>query len=427
MSSDFFQNGSHPDPPPAPTRLRHLWWPLVVLVVCGLIALWLMRTGPQARPRPARPAAALVEVAPVRYRAQDTTIEAMGTVVAARQIDLKPQVGGRIIARSSELVPGGRFARGTELLRIDPADYRLAVRRLKSAVAQARADLQQEQGRQLVARREYQLLGAPVSEAEQALMLRRPQLAALQAELEKARAQLAQGELDLRRTVLRAPFNAMIRERQVDIGALVGQTTVLAGLVGTDRYWVRVVVPVDELPWIRIPGRDGEQGSSVRIHDRAAWGEGVFRRGRVLRLEAGLEEQGRMARLLVGVDDPLGLRPGASAPPRLLLDSYVRVTIEGKRLDRVAVLDRRHLHDGDRVWVMDNEDRLAIRPVVIAFRNRNQVLVSAGLDPGARLVISDLAAPVQGMRLRLASAPAAPAGAGRGSSRRSGSPRGEQP
>jgi RND family efflux transporter MFP subunit len=381
----------------------------VVLVGCAVAALWLLKTGPQARPRPKRPAAALVEIAPVRYVAQSTTIEAMGTVVAAREVDLKSQVSGRIIARSPDLVPGGRFARGAELLRIDAADYRLAVRRLKSAVAQARADLQQEQGRQLVARREFELLGHPVSDTEQALMLRRPQLAALQAELEKAQAQLAQGELDLRRTVVRAPFNAMVRERQIDIGSQVTQTTVLAGLVGTDRYWVRVAVPVDQLPWIRIPGRDGEQGSPVRVYDRAAWGEGVFRTGHVLRLEAGLEEQGRMARLLVGVDDPLGLRPGAPAQPRMLLDSYVRVTMEGKPLDRVAVLDRRHLHDGDRVWVMDKQDRLAIRPVVIAFRNRDHVLVRSGLEPGARLVVSDLAAPVQGMLLRLASADAAPA------------------
>ena len=55
---------------------------------------------------------------------------------------------------------------------------------------------------------------------------------------------------------------------------------------------------------------------------------------------------------------------------------------------------------------MDENDQLDIRPVEIAYRGVDDVLITAGLKEGERLVISSLPSPVQGMALRLADAPA---------------------
>ena len=49
---------------------------------------------------------------------------------------------------------------------------------------------------------------------------------------------------------------------------------------------------------------------------------------------------------------------------------------------------------------MDAEDKLDIRPIEIAFRDRDRVLISGGIKTGERLVVSRLATPVQGMPLR---------------------------
>ena len=183
------------------------------------------------------------------------------------------------------------------------------MRQLTTDVAKAESDLQLEQGNQLVAQKEYKLLGETVSDVEKALMLRRPQLENLRATLEAAQAKLEQARVDLARTQIKAPFNAVVQARSADVGARASESTVLATLVGTDAYWVEVSVPVSQLRWIRIPQTDGDQGALVRVYDSAAWGDGVFRQGRVVRLEADLEEQGRMARLLVRVEDPLSLQP----------------------------------------------------------------------------------------------------------------------
>jgi hypothetical protein len=118
----------------------------------------------------------------------------------------------------------------------------------------------------------------------------------------------------------------------------------------------------------------------------------------VVRALGDLEEEGRMARLLVSVDDPLGFE--VSAPP-LLLGSFVRVEIDGTPLVDVAVLDAALLHDGKHVWVMNDSNELEIRAVTVAFRGRDQVFVSSGLSAGERVIRSGLSVPVAGMSLRL--------------------------
>ena len=95
--------------------------------------------------------------------------------------------------------------------------------------------------------------------------------------------------------------------------------TALMTLAGTDQYWIDLKVPVVDLKWIRIPRGNQRDGSKVRIFDRDAWGQNVWREGRVIRLLAGLEAQGRMARLLVAVDEPALLGDE---------DAAVRVAIE---------------------------------------------------------------------------------------------------
>jgi RND family efflux transporter MFP subunit len=379
--------------------------PLAVLAVGLALSLWLMETSPQARAKPRTRNAALVEVRPVEFAPRKTVVSAMGTVKPSREVILRPQVSGEIIELAGNFLPGGHFRKGETLLRIDPADYRLAVRQLASEVARAESELRIEQGNQLVAQKEYELLGETVSEEERSLMLRRPQLDNLRAVLEAARARLEQARLNLSRTEIAAPFNAVVQSREINIGTRVGESSNLATLICTDAYWVEVSVPVSQLRWIRIPRSNNEKGSQVRIYDRAAWGDGAFRRGEVIRLAASLEEQGRMARLLVEVPDPLALLPENASAPKMLVDAYVRVEIEGREISSAAALDREVIRDGDTLWIMDGDNRLDVRTIEIAFRGPEQVLVTGGVEDGERLVVSPLPAPAPGMALRLAEGP----------------------
>lgn len=374
--------------------------PVFVLLAGVLVAVVLMQSGPSAKREPPPRQASLVEIQPVVIGTARTRIDAMGTVVPAESVALQPQVGGEVVFVSDELEPGGLVSAGDELLRIDPRDYELAVLQRESEVAQAQSVLRLEQGQQSIARREFELLGESMQADDRDLVLRKPQLESVRAQLALAKASLEKAKLDLLRSQVRAPFNAIVESAEVDVGARVTMANTLATLVGTDACWLEVSVPVRDLQWISVPRGADMAGSGVRIYNRVAWGEEGWREGRVIRLAGDLGKEGRMARLIVEVEDPFTLQPENSGKPVLLMNSYVSVEIEGRELQQVASIARTHLRDGNRLWIMGADDALEIRTVDIVFRGHDQVLVAAGVKAGERLVVTDLAAPVAGMPLR---------------------------
>jgi len=376
--------------------------PVAILYGGFQLANHVVQTGPTAvRRHNGVRNARLVEIQTVHLSKANTLIHAMGTVQPARRVELRPRVSGEIIEISRELIPGGLLGNGDTVLQIDRDDYELALRQHEGELASAESRYQLELGNQSIALREYELLGETILEEDRDLVLRRPQLKTVEAALDIARAALAKAQLELDRTTIRAPFNAMIESRAVNLGAQVNPTTPLAVLVGTDEYWIELSVAVDELKWIRIPRSADEQGSPVRIFNEAAWGSEVFRVGRVIRLVGALEEQGRMARLIVAVHDPVSLADNKAGAPALLIDSFVRAEVEGVAIDGVVAVERRLLRDGDQVWILDGENRLETRPVTVAFRGRGRVLVCGGIAAGERLITTDLATPVAGMPLRI--------------------------
>ena len=327
-------------------------------------------------------------------------INAMGTVRPAVEIALTPEVTGIVTYINPMVLPGGLVSAGQVLYQIDSRDYETIVQQRLSDVARAELVLRIEMGNQTVARQEYELLGDLIEEQDRELVLREPQLQEAKESLAAARAALAKAQLDVERCTIRAPFNAVIKAKHADPGARVSPTAPLAVLTGTDEYWVETLVPIDQLMWIQFPDDHNNEGSSVRIDNPAVWQQGQYRQGRVLRLMGQLEEAGRMAKLLVSVPDPLGLQ-GETTGPSLLIDSFVRAQIEGHPIPDVVVLPRAFLRDGGNVWVMNDDNQLEIRPVEIVFRGREAVYVSQGLSDGGRVVSSDLAAPVDGMPLRV--------------------------
>ena len=162
------------------------------------------------------------------------------------------------------------------------------------------------------------------------------------------------------------------------------------------------MVPVDQLKWINLPDKNNGTGSKVKIYNSSAWGDMIYRTGCVIRLCPDLETNGRMAQLLVSVKDPLLLN-SKEAGHKLLLGSYVRVEIKGQTVESAYALGRGMLHDGDNVWMFRPDNTLKIHPVEVLHRGENRVIVSNGIDAGDRLITTDLAAPVEGMPLRLQS------------------------
>lgn len=381
-------------------KLTFILCAAILAVVGGLLAL-IFSTEPEAeRGGATKRTAMLVEVTTAEKGTFRPRITATGTVVPEREIHLSPLVGGEVIEVAEGFEPGGRVEAGDVLMQINPVDYRIALQERQSALQQAKADLDIERGRQEVAEQDYALLEDSLGPENRRLVLRQPQLATAEARVEAARAQVRQAQLDLDRTTIRAPFDALILSREVNLGSLVSPGEPLARLVGLDSYWVETTVPVSRLGWIRFPTDDANDGSMVSIRNRGAWPEGVSREGRLARLVGELDSNTRMARVLVRVHDPLVRETDRRGDPPLILGSFVEVVMEGEPIESVVRLGRDLVRQNDTVWVK-TDGTLDIREVDIVFRDQQYAYIRQGLEPGEEVVVTNLATVLQGAALRV--------------------------
>ena len=375
--------------------------PLVIIIAGIVMARHFILTKPKARTRPRPAAETLVSVVPLERSDHTVVVFASGVVKPVHQVDILPQVSGRITEIDPDLIPGGIIAKGKKMVQIETRDFELALEQKKAGLARAEHDLELEQGEQAIAAQEYKLLDRELSPREKDIVLRRPQLKLAEADLISAQSALEQAELDLNRTSVYVPFTALIKEKLIDLGGQASFSSPVARILGVDQYWVVLSLPVDQLKWLKIPLYNSDQGSKVKIYHTAAWGKDKFREGEICSLKGELQAQARMAQVLVKVNDPMCLSGENKDKPRLLVDMYVQTECLGLEMEQVISIPRSALHDGDTIWIMDQENKLQIRPVKTVWRNKQFAFIESGAEPGEKLVISDLAAPVPGIGLRI--------------------------
>lgn len=381
--------------------LLQLFFCIIVLGIGAAIANHYLKTTPQAKPRKRAPAPLVIRAESVEYSSHQVIINSMGTIIPAQEIALTSQVKGEIVQISPDLIPGGFIKKGQLLLTINPSDYQLTILQRKSDVAKAASDLALEMGNQLIAEKEFEILGEEATDDEKELMLREPQLENKRATLKSAEAKLTQAELNLQRTRINAPFNSVIISRYVDLGSHISEATDLAHLAGTDEFWLKLSVPVDKLQWLNIPNGDAEPVTGVKIIVRENKDRQVVRKGRLLRLAPNLEEQGRMAVLYVSIKDPLVRLAENNNNARLLIGSYVRAEIDGIDLDSAVAIKRSHVHDANTIWLLSENNTLIIREIDIVYKDRHHAFVTSGIKEGEKIITSPISAPVAGMSLKL--------------------------
>ena len=382
-------------------RILKIILPAIIIVAGVAAAFYLKNTGPKSKRQPPVKLAPVVQVKPLFPANHIVILNAMGTVVPAREVELKSRVTGEVIDISPEFIEGGLLKAGSLVLQIDTEDYKLALIQKEKALADASYSLKLELGRQEVAKREWELLNGDkdADDREVELALRKPHLEKAEAELNAARAELKKAHLDLSRTKIKAPFNAMVRSRLVNLGSQVTPQERLAELVGTDSYWIQTSVPLDRLSWIQIPRSQGDPATRARI----IYAQGYERTGTVIRLMGDLSPEGRMARVLIEVEDPLGLKNSKNDQPPLLIDDYVRVEIEGKKLENVYKIPRKAFRDNAYIWIAGENSTLKIIEVLPVWRDAGVVLVDNAIKPGDCLIVSDLPAPINGMSIQVES------------------------
>jgi multidrug efflux pump subunit AcrA (membrane-fusion protein) len=372
--------------------LLRILLPVLVIVAAILVVGALLKAKPRVEAKPQAQREVPVTVLRAQPSAHPTQLQALGEVKPVHRLVLQPEVSGRIVARSNSLLPGGLLRRGEQLVRIDARDHAAAVAQQNGgarAGAHDRGRRERPQGGRGVR------LGRAAGQADEearAFALREQHMRSAEATLSAARSQHARARRDLGKTSVKVPFDALVLDATVEMGQLVTPQASLATLVAIDRYWIEVAVPVAQLVHFEIPGVNvatDAKGSAARVLLDAGGGVVIEREGYIERLLGQVDARGRMARVLVAVDDPLGTaaaearlkaekaapetaRPRATLP--LLLGSFVRVQIAGSPLADTTEVPRVALVDDHQVWLVEG-GKLTAREVEVAWRTPDTVLV----------------------------------------------------
>lgn len=381
-------------------RIIHV---VVTMIIVGLGALsFLVLTASKPQLKRTKPPAPkpTVRVMKVETGPQAVIIKGEGTVRPLREIQLVPQVSGKIIYISPSLVDGGAFKKGDILLRINPVDYQLAVTLAQARVKDSVSKLKIAEEEAAAAQEEWRLFYQDKDTRDidpPPLVAKEPQLAAARAKLAADRADLQKAKLNLARTEIKTPFNGRVGAENVDIGQYVSPTQNLATLFSTEA--AQIVVPFEDesLYWFHVPGftpGDGP-GAAVKVRTRFAGRESEWE-GRVVRAQGKLDERTRMVDVVILVEKPYATRPPLAA------GLFVTVEIQGRTIESAAVIPRSALRENDTVWVVDESGKLSFRKVEVARLTTASAILKGGLYSGEMVVTSALKAVTDGMRVRIA-------------------------
>lgn len=325
-----------------------------------------------------------------------------GTAEQTRQLKLQTEIKGRIISLHPELNLGGFIPKGETILKLDPSEYEALLQQAKAEVANAESELIIEQGRRLIAEKEFELLQSTMSDEElftdlsRQLAQRLPQKANRIAALEGAQGRLNQALLNVERATIYAPFNSLVITESADLGQVVSPGQTLATLVTSDYFLVIATLPQELIHWLY--EMDPFPHATIFIHQDQE--QSSTKKGIVERIIPSVSDGGRMVRLRIRVPDPLDLQKPMKDREPLFLDSYVRVEIPGPTLQNVFVLPRKALHEISEVFIMNKENRLESRHVTIAYSYPDKVIITDGIQEGDKVITSPIATPIEGMLLR---------------------------
>ncbi|MGR0277615.1 efflux RND transporter periplasmic adaptor subunit [Marinomonas dokdonensis] len=300
--------------------------------------------------RPEAPEEAIqISVMDVTTGTYAASIKASGLVEPRYSLTLTSQVSGEVSQLSAQFESGQVVKKGQVLASLKNTELESDVASAKNTLASAVLALKEEvrQGEQ--AKAEWQASGFN-TEPDSDLVLREPQLAAAQAEVDAAKEALKDAQANLAHTQIRAPFDALVIERNVSPGSYISSGDEIASLYSIDR--AEIQIDLSNSDWLKLPDTQTLLNTDwpVSIHsvdDNSQW------QGKVLSVGLHIDESTRMRSLVISLDQPL------SQPSPLLLGSFVTINLAGKQLENLWRLPSTALSQKSEIWYLDEDSRLA--------------------------------------------------------------------
>lgn len=414
--------------------------PVLVLAGTIFLAKYLLGSGPEAKKKPFFERSPVVETMVLKPQNYTVTIKASGIVKAGTQTNLVSEVAGRIVSISDDFKAGNYFNKNKTLITIDKANYENSLAVVKGDVAASRATLNQLNAEEKSLKRSYQLarknltlgkkevnrlrgLWAKRLITRSALDIEEQKTNQLQQKLEdlqgkldtfksrrqatdaKIAATLArekQERLNLSRTIIKAPYEGRVLEKNVDVGQFVGTGTLLGKVYATDYVEVDLPLSLARYELLNLP--EAFKNKSI---DTKSFPKVTFKnpnsnqknewQGRVVRSSAALDANSRQITVIARVDNPFDAKKGVTSPLRI--GQYIEAQIKGKTFENVYVLPTIAVRQNKEILLLD-DGKIRIVSVNALWNTQTETIVRVEENiMDKQLVTTSLSQATKGMKV----------------------------
>ena len=371
------------------TAKRLLPLGIVVLGLLGLFLLKSLRSPPESLPEEKAPP--LVRTQTVALQPFRIQVRSQGLTQAVSQTRLVSQVSGVVLDYNPAFNAGGMVKAGDLLVQIEQLDYQSALKTAQANLARARAAYEQELALAKVAAEEWRRAGREDSAPQ--LGLRKPQLAQEKANVLSAEAELERAERNLRRTTITAPYDAVVSERNVDIGQFISVGANVGELMATAVAEIRLPISLDEYQRLRTDEQTIAVSISANHNDKEHQWPAYL-----VRDEGIIDSTSRMLYLVAHVDDPYARTSEGNEVLRF--GQFVQARLAGPAIDNVAKIKKTGLVNNQHVFIVDEESTLQKLAVSVVGEDTEHVYIRGPLSEGMQVVISGVKQALPGTEVK---------------------------
>ena len=375
------------------------FYPIIIIVSGLLISTLMIILKPTAKPEEVKFPDPFVETKKIYPQSINIIIKSQGSIIPQKESQIFPEIIGPVVYVSSKLYEGSSFNRGDILARIDSKDYELDIKSAESTLAAAKTKLSFEEAESNSAREEWEKIG--LGEPGD-LTLRIPQLKQAKSAVEAAEANLERLKRNLDKTIIKAPYDGLVRKKNIDIGTVVSPGFLLASVYATDYVEIKLPIPDEDLAFLDIPldGTEIEIKNQPRVNLIGSFGgEKIIWDGKIVRMEAEIDPKSRMAILIGRVSNPYDL---SKYKIPLRVGQFVEAEIVGKNFKNLYTINRELIRNGNQVVTINQLDTtLDFRSVNIIRYVDDNALINQGLDNQTSICITNLDVMYNGMKVQL--------------------------
>lgn len=350
-------------------------------LVLALVVFWLGLLIASARDA-AQPARTLepplVEVTEARAAPSLYHIVEEGFLRARAQIDVVPEISGKVVEVAEQLEPGGRFAAGELLFRIDARTFEAQLAQAQADVAAARSEVSRADAER---KRQSNLEGigaAAKSRREQA----NASFAAARARLGQAEASLIAAQKRLEDTAITAPFDAAVIRETIALGMFLQPGLSAATIYDTSAGEVVVGLLPGHAQAVRRAMQSSEGPLTVAITPSRGSASRASLQGIVKRFGAAVDSSSRTIPVIIEVPDAFA--DGAE----VYANDFVSVQLLAAAQEALFVIPNGALREERYVWSLTDTNQLHAVAVTRLERKDDETIIQASEDLTGVLVMT---------------------------------------